>query len=73
MSSAAERESGVIYFHKMHLKILQEHFEKEKAAGHEIRGGKTLYRGKETAADSFASELETCGGGCGGGAAGTEW
>ncbi|GAA5987355.1 hypothetical protein JCM10908_001924 [Rhodotorula pacifica] len=68
-----ERESGVIYFHKMHIKLLQDHFEKEKAAGHEIRGGKTLYRGKETAADSFASELESCGGSCGGGAAATEW
>lgn len=57
----------------MYLQTLQEHFEKEKAAGHEIRGGKTLYRGKDTEADSFASELESCGGSCGGGGAATDW
>lgn len=73
LCSAAKRESGVIYFHKMYIETLKEHFEKEKAAGHEIRGAKTLYRGKETEADSFASELESCGGSCGSSGTAAEW
>lgn len=52
--SAAERESGVIYFHKLYIQTLKEQFDKEKAAGQEIRSGQTsLYRGKET-------EVELC-------------
>lgn len=62
----------MIYFHANHLKTLRDHFDKEKQAGREIRGGTHLYRGKETEADAFASELESCGGSCAGGAA-VEW
>lgn len=64
---AATRESGCIYFHKWYVEHLKEHFAKEQAAGEEIRGGKSFYRGAPTAVDEFAAKVDACSGACGGG------
>ncbi|GAA5950446.1 hypothetical protein JCM21900_004807 [Sporobolomyces salmonicolor] len=67
------REAGVVYFQQKHIETLKQHFEKEQAAGHEIRGGTTLYRGVDTDADTFVKDVEGCSGACGTGGKENEW
>ncbi|GAA5905784.1 hypothetical protein JCM8208_000897 [Rhodotorula glutinis] len=61
------RESGCIYFQKWYVEHLKEHHTKEQAAGTEIRGGKSFYRGAPTDVDDFAAQVDACSGACGGG------
>ena len=64
---AAFRESGCIYFQRWYVEHLKEHFAKEQAAGAEITGGKSFYRGAPTDVDDFAAKVDACSGACGGG------
>ncbi|GAA5827478.1 hypothetical protein JCM11251_003829 [Rhodosporidiobolus azoricus] len=66
------REQGVVYFQKCHLETLRAHFEKEQAAGHEIRGGVHVY-GKEAKANALLGEIEGCSRVCGSGGKENEW
>ncbi|BGP17508.1 hypothetical protein JCM10213_008242 [Rhodosporidiobolus nylandii] len=68
-----ERESGVIYWQKRHIELLQQHFKEEQVAGHEINLAARPYKGSSTDADQFLSELEGCAGSCGSGGKENEW
>ncbi|GJN88491.1 hypothetical protein Rhopal_001457-T1 [Rhodotorula paludigena] len=68
------REAGVIYFQRTHVETLRKHFEKEQAAGHEIRGGQHTYGSlSEKSSNAFVQQVEGCAGACGSGGKENEW
>lgn len=71
---AATREAGVVYFQRTHVDTLRKHFEKEQAAGHEIRGGQHTYGSlSEKSSNAFVQQVEGCAGACGSGGKENEW